>query len=216
MTFLLEANDMPLHAIQLEANPTSNSTIVGLITILLIVVIIVVAVSVQINKINKKKRSREFNFSKPEHNSSYDLVTNEVISLLETLQAFYKKGTDRFSDIFYHYFYESHSVYITPVDLLGKPYGRNAEKIQIELEIYNKVGDVIWRPIENEVAKPTGADKFFIFNSGDESASYTTVTTCRFNDDYRNYIIYLYYAIVKRFPELSVTCNGSHIRIEHM
>ncbi|MCX4357704.1 MAG: hypothetical protein OSJ43_16055 [Oscillospiraceae bacterium] len=167
-----------------------------------VIVIIIVVVSVQINNINN---------STPTYDVSYDLVTKEVISLLEMLQKFYKNDSDWFSSL----------VMIIPVDLSGNLYGysiegkRNAEKILIELLITEKVDDMLLRVIENR-ANQTGSDSFFRLSNRDGQTQYTATSTYRFNGKFKKFMPYLHSAVVKRFPELSIQFDGSRIIIDHM
>lgn len=164
-----------------------------------VVVIIIVAVSVQINNLTS------------EHDASYDLVTKEVISLLETLQAFYKHSYNDFCS----------NVYIIPIDLSGNLYGyttegkRNAEKIQIDLLIIDKVDNNLLDIIKY-ISHQTGADEFFKLTDRDGSTFFTAVSTYRFNGKFKKFMPYLHKAVVERFPELNIEFDGSRIIIHHM
>lgn len=164
-----------------------------------VVVIIIVVVSVQINNVNN---------STLEYDVSYDLVTKEVISLLETLQEFYKGVTD-FSGL----------VMIIPVDGSGVLYGIGsneiADRIQISLLFYDEVEGFLLNIIDNK-AKQTGTDKSFKLKKRDGSTFYTAVSTYRFNGKYKKFMPYLHNAVVKRFPELGIQFDGSKIDIAHM
>lgn len=170
-------------------------------TILLIAVvaIVIIAVSVQINN------------STHSYDTSYDLVTKEVIQLLELLQAFIKCGPDSCFG----------SVQIIPIDLSGNLYGyttegkKNAEKIEIDVLIMDD--DVnIFRSVLDFRANQAGTDKFYKLKTRDNLQWYSAVTTYRFNGKYKKFMPYLNNAVVKRFPELDIRFDGSMIIIKHM
>ncbi len=166
--------------------------------IVILIGIIVVALVLALNR----SGSSEMN------NESYSLVVENVISMLETLQKFYK-GVSDFSG----------SVNVIPIDSYGNLYGyggnKPADRIRISLLFLEEI-DKLHLDIINYHANETDADVFFRVEEWEGNTYYMATTSARFEGKYKKFMSFLYRAVREKFPELKMEFDGSRICINHM
>lgn len=154
-----------------------------------VVVIIIVAVSVQINKINVL--------------TSYEPVTKEVISLLETLQTILYNEKLRLVRIQSDFWNrkQRHGIISFFTDI---------NKINVWLGFCKKnEDDMISLSMVQSRLSQTGADRFFNIIQTEDHIYFYAVAINKFDGSFRKYIPYLHNSLIEKFPNSNIRLDGS-------
>lgn len=161
--------------------------------------LLIVAVVIVVIVLRKKK--------KESYKKSYTLVINEVLSLLEILQKFYKNIYDYCA-----------WVTLIPSDRYGNLWisgvSKGSGRIMIKLLFCNFDENFI--NVIKTAANKTGTNMFFQLKEINDSTNYIAITKASFKGE--NFLPFLYNAIAKRFPKFKFNneYNDYFIAIEEM